>query len=150
LVRGLALIAVMADEHLAGLGPRLVYETWQEVEHKKLKSGKTKETVTHLEPRKATERLLRGIESAKTEDDILDIIGDALVAGAYASEEELPMSRRVCGYSGSLRFGRRGVIRRVIDGEAEGVLPPELREALEASKKSGYDDPYNPFRVDLG
>jgi ParB/RepB/Spo0J family partition protein len=149
LVRGLALMAVMADEHLAGLGPRLAYETWQEVEHKKLKSGKTKEKVTYLDPPKATARLLRAIESAKTEDEILNIIGDALVAAAYGSENELPVSRRVCGYSGSLRFGRRGVIRRVIDGEAEGVLPPELRKELEASKKSGYVDRFDPFRVDV-
>jgi ParB/RepB/Spo0J family partition protein len=149
LIRGLALMAVMADEHLAGLGPRLAYETWQEVEHKKLKSGKTKEIVTYLEPHKATGRLLRDLESAKTEDEILDIIGDALVAAKYGSEKELPMSRRVCGYSGSLRFGNRGVIRRAIDIEAEGALPPELRKALEKSKKTGYEDRFDPFRVGL-
>lgn len=141
LVRGLAMIVVMAEDHLAGLGPRLVYESWQDISYRMLKSGGKKEEVTLLEPGDATERLLKALESAKTLDDILDVIGDALVAATYGSEEELPMSRRVCGYSGSLHYARRGPVRRVIDSEASGVLPPELASALKKSKKSGYADP---------
>lgn len=144
LIRTLALIVIDAEEHLAGLGPRLVYETWQEVDRKKLKSGKIKEKVILLDPHEATDRLRGNVLKAKTEDDILDEIGDALVAAVYADEEELPMSRRVAGFYGGLRHGRRGAIRKGIDIEAQGVLPDELRKQLEKSQKSGYEE--SPFR----
>jgi ParB family chromosome partitioning protein len=140
LIRTLALIVIEAEEHLAGLGPRLVYETWQEVDRKKLKSGKIKEKVILLDPHEATDRLRGNVVKAKTEDDILDEIGDALVAASYADEKELPMSRRVAGFYGGLRHGRRGAIRKGIDVEAQGVLPDELRKQLEKSQKSGYEE----------
>lgn len=140
LIRTLALIAIDAEEHLAGLGPRLVYETWQEVDRKTLKSGKVKEKVIHLESSEATERLRANVVKAKTEDDILDEVGDAFVAAVYADEEELPMSRRVAGYYGGLRHGRSGTIRRGIDIEAQGALPEELRKELEKSQKRGYEE----------
>jgi ParB/RepB/Spo0J family partition protein len=142
LTRALALLAVSAEEHLAGLGPRLIYETWQEVEQKRLKSGKLgAEKITYLEPREACERLRAEIAAAKSLDDILDVIGDALVGAVYGSEEELAMSRRVCGYVGRLHHGTSGPVRRAIDEEAKGVLPPELCEELKRSRERGYEEP---------
>lgn len=108
-VRALALHAIATEEHLAGLGPRLMYEAWQEVEQKTLKSGKPgKVKITHLEPQKATERLRKEVVGAKGLDDILDIVSDAFVGAVYTSEEELPISRRVCGHRTSLRHGAWG------------------------------------------
>lgn len=138
LVRALAIMVVEADDHLAGLGARLIYEAWQEVTYKELKNGEKREMVAHLDPRDATARLIKDLESAKALDDVLDVIGDALVGAAYASEEELPMSRRVCGYSGGPAHGTHGPARRGIDDEAAGVLPPDLESALKRSKKAGY------------
>jgi hypothetical protein len=93
--------------------------------------------VTHLDPREANDRLREQLVAAKDEDEILDVIGDALVSATYASEDEVPMSRRVSGYHGSLRHGR-GAIRRAIDEEAKGGLPPELAEQLRRSQENGY------------
>ncbi|HVX32601.1 MAG TPA: ParB/RepB/Spo0J family partition protein [Solirubrobacterales bacterium] len=138
LIRGLALHVVASEEHLGGLGARLVYEAWQTIEQKTLKGGGPgREKVTHLDPGEANERLHEQLVAARDEDEILDVIGDALVSATYASEEELPMSRRVSGYHGSLRHGR-GAIRRAIDEEAKGGLPPELAEALRRSQESGH------------
>jgi ParB/RepB/Spo0J family partition protein len=138
LIRGLALHVVASEEHLGGLGARLVYEAWQTIEQKTLKSGKPgREKVAHLDPREANDRLREQLVAAKDEDEILDVIGDALVSATYASEEELPMSRRVSGYHGSLRHGR-GAIRRAIDEEAKGGLPHELAEQLRRSQENGY------------
>ncbi len=146
LVRALALHAISTEEHLAGLGARLIYETWQEVEQKTLKSGKPGAVkITHLEPRKATERLRKEVRGAKALDDILDIIGNALVGAVYASEEELAVSRRVCGYQGRLRYGTTGSIRKAIDEEAKGVLPPELVEELKRSREAGYEESRFPY-----
>jgi ParB/RepB/Spo0J family partition protein len=139
LTRALALIVVDAEEHLAGLGPRLVYETWQVVDQKKLKNGNPSEKVTYLDPREASERLRKDIEAARTRDEILNVIGDALVAGIYSEESELPVSRRVAGYYGGLRYCQSGPVRRVIDEEASGVLPPEFEGELTRSKKRGYE-----------
>jgi len=139
LVRALAIMVVEADDHLAGLGPRLTYEAWQDVTYKTLKNGETREKVTHLDPREATARLVKDLEGAKALDDVLDVIGDALVGAVYASEDELPMSRRVCGYSGGIAHGAHGPARRGIDEEATGVLPPNLETALKRSKKDGYE-----------
>jgi ParB family chromosome partitioning protein len=142
LIRALALHAVCAEDRLAGLGPRLVYESWQEVEQKTLKSGKPGAVkVKHLKPREASGRLRREIEAAKSADEILDAIGDALVAAVYASEEELAVSRRVCGHTGRLRHGAHGPLRRAIDEEAKGALPPELVEELRRSRERGYEEP---------
>jgi ParB/RepB/Spo0J family partition protein len=138
LIRGLALHVVASEEHLGGLGARLVYEAWQTIEQKTLKSGRPgREKVTHLDPREANDRLREQLVAARDESEILDLIGDALVSATYASEEELPMSRRVSGYHGSLRHGR-GAIRKAIDEEAKGGLPPELAEELRRSQESGY------------
>jgi ParB family chromosome partitioning protein len=139
MVRALAIAVVSAEENLAALGPRLVYEHWQEVKSKKLKNGNTSEKITYLDPREASKRLREDIEAQKTLDDILDVIGDALVAATYASEEELPVSRRVAGFYRRLRHCDSGPVRRAIDEEAAGVLPPELQGELARSAKGGYE-----------
>jgi hypothetical protein len=141
LVRALALMTVAAERYLGGLGPRLTYEAWREVERKRLKSGKLgAEKVTYLEPEEARERLRKDILAAKSIDDVLDVIGDALVGAVYCSEEELPKSRRVCGYAGRLSHASHGPVRKAIDEEAKGVLPPELVEELKRSRERGYED----------
>lgn len=141
LIRALALLAVAAEKNLGGLGPRLTYEAWREVERKRLKSGKLgAEKVTYMDVEDARKRLRGEILSAKGIDDILDVIGDALVGAVYCSEEEMPMSRRVSGYYGRLSAAERGPIRKAIDEEAKGVLAPELVEELKRSRERGYEE----------
>ena len=141
-VRLMAKVMVRQADNLAASGMRLCFASWKEVEIKELKSGAKREKVTYTEPQDAEVRLIESIDNAKSVDEILRIVTDALVAATFTDEKELPQSKRVNSYS-------TDPIRRVhrpemelIDRLAKGVLPEDAEKKREKSLEAGYESHY--------
>lgn len=93
--KALAAIVIADNEKLAAAGLRLVTAQLQEVELKHLKgSGETKEKVSYADPGQCSEYLRKRIEGARSVGEVLELIGDAVVASLLADPEELPQSKR--------------------------------------------------------
>ena len=92
---------VIADNgDLAGAGLRLVMPQLREVEQATLKDGSQRNKVTYKDAEECRQYLLDSIERAKTVDEVLEVITDALIAAALADERELPRSRRIHWHAG--------------------------------------------------
>ncbi len=97
LARAKALVAVLLadNETLVARGLRLVASQLQEVEVKQLKTSvETREKVSYADPDQCSEYLAKRIDGARSVNEVLELVGDALVASLIADEEELPQSKR--------------------------------------------------------
>jgi ParB/RepB/Spo0J family partition protein len=103
LARAKALAAVLLADNpeLPGRGLRLVLSQLQEVEVKQLKSGEPREKVNYAGAPQCLEYLQKRIAEARTEGEVLEVVGDALIAGLTADQAELPQSRRIGWWSGA-------------------------------------------------
>lgn len=146
MIRLLALVAVRQADNLAASGMRLCFTTWKDIEVKELKSGAKREKVTYTEPQEAEARLLKAITDAKSTDEILRIITNALVAATYADEKELPQSRRVNSYSTSKVRRVERADMELIDRLAKGTLPEKVEKIREKSVKEGYESHHFAYR----
>jgi ParB/RepB/Spo0J family partition protein len=92
---------VLADNpQLAGAGLRLVMPQLREVEKTTLKNGSERLKVTHKGGEECTKYLLDQIERAKTVDEVLELVADALIAAELADLREIAQSNRIHWYAG--------------------------------------------------
>jgi ParB/RepB/Spo0J family partition protein len=108
---------VLADNaELPAAGLRYSMTQLQVVEVKTLKSGETREKVTHVDREQAMAYVVEQIERAKTANEVLEVLADCLIAGLEADQEELAFSRRVnwwCGVEDELRVELSDEIKEV-------------------------------------
>jgi ParB family chromosome partitioning protein len=99
--RAKAIAAVLLADHdgLAGRGLRLVLPQLREVEHKKLKSGQSREKITYADRDAANEYLWTKIEAARSEAQVIELLTEAFVAAALADEAAVARSKRIHWYS---------------------------------------------------
>jgi ParB/RepB/Spo0J family partition protein len=93
--RALAEVVLADNPNLAARGLRLVLPQLQEVETKTLKSGETRETVSYQDAAACEAYLRNRIAEAKTQNEILELLADSLIAALNADERELAQSRRI-------------------------------------------------------
>jgi hypothetical protein len=93
--RALAALVLADNDRLAARGLRLVLPQLQEVEVKSLKSGETREKVTYEDAAECEQYLRSRIAEAKSADEILELLADAVIAAFASDERELAQSRRV-------------------------------------------------------
>lgn len=137
-IRLLAKAHVKQAEDLAGLGMRLCFTSWKESEFKELKSGAKREKVTYLDSREAKERLIESIDNAKSIDEILRIVTNAMIAAVYSNQDELPQSKQIWRTTDPIRnVGREDM--EVIDRLAKGVLPADVEKKRQESVERGYE-----------
>jgi ParB/RepB/Spo0J family partition protein len=93
--KALAEVALDQNENLAAKGLGLVLPQLQEVEVKELKSGEKREKVSYKNPEGCASYLRSRIDEAKSAEEVLELLADALIAVILADERELPQSRRI-------------------------------------------------------
>ena len=92
---------VIADnDTLAGAGLRLVLPQLRDVETTPLKNGGERTSVTYKGAEECRRYLLDSVERAKSVDEVLELIADAMIAAAIADERELPRTRRISWWPG--------------------------------------------------
>ncbi len=123
--KALALVVLNDNPALAARGLRLAFEQLQEVEVKTLKSGEQREKVTYADPEACQEYLANRIEEARSANEVLELLADAMIAAAVTDECELPQSRRVHG-------GLRGVVAVEVEAllatDTKAVRPRRRRK----------------------
>ena len=92
---------VIADNpQLAGAGLRLVMPQLRDVEKTTQKNGSERVKVTHKGAEECSKYLLDSIERAKSVDEVLELVSDALIAAALADQREIAQSNRIHWYAG--------------------------------------------------
>jgi ParB/RepB/Spo0J family partition protein len=113
--KAVAVVFLNDNPRLAARGLRLAFEQLQEVHLKTLKSGEPREKVTYADAEACREYLLNRIEEARSANEVLELLADAMIAAAVTDECELPQSRRI-NY-GLLRCG----------AEVEALLAEDIK-----------------------
>lgn len=114
--KAVAAIVLGDNERLAGSGLRLALSQLQDIEVKTLKSGESREKVSYADAAQSTEYLAKRIESARSADEVLELLADALLAAVLADERELPQSKRI-GWSA------RPPVAKALSAEIKEVKP---------------------------
>lgn len=113
--KALAQVVLADNPNLAAWGLRLAFEQLQEVEVQTLKiSGEQREKVTYADPDACRSYLENRIEEARSANEVLELLADALIAAQLTDEAELPMSRRVNGWLKA-------------EAEVEGLLADDIK-----------------------
>ena len=120
--KALAAVVIADNERLAARGLRLVTPQLQDVEVKQLKSGESREKVSYADVEQCTEYLAKRVTKASSEGEVLEILGDALIASLLADEEELPQSKRV---RGGIRASRE--VEKLLGADIKSVRPRRRR-----------------------
>ena len=123
----LALLILDRDaDKLAGRGLRYVREDWQIVEPF-VSRGKTVEKARYPEASEAADALYAAIERARTPEQVIGRLLQALIAAHAADEDALPQSRRVFyDLPGRYDDGPSVEIQTILDRLAKPVLPRHL------------------------
>lgn len=121
--KALGALLLATDDRLPAAGLRLVLPQLQRVEVKQLKSKETREKVIYAEPDECLAYLQAQIDRAKSANEVLELLADALIAVALVDPSELPRSRRE--YS-SIR-GLRAAIK---------LLAPDIRAIKPRARKA--------------
>ncbi len=109
---------------LAARGLRLVREDWQEDQSHTLKSGEQREKIAYLAPVEAEEALWEWLAKARTAEQKIGRVVQALIAARHADESLLAHSNRAF-YSLPGGYGARAGERipELVDKLAKRVLP---------------------------
>ena len=123
----LALLVLDRDaEKLAGRGLRYVREDWQVVETAEVR-GKTVDKQRYPEGGECAEQLYGQIDRARTPEQVIGRLLQALIAAHAADDDALPHSRRVYHeLPGRYGDGPSGEIQTTLDRLAKPVLPRHL------------------------
>lgn len=135
----LALLILDRDaDKLAGRGLRYVREDWQVVEPKEVR-GKTVEQSRYPEASEAADALYAAIERARTPEQVIGRLLQALIAAHASDEDALPMSKRVFyDLPGRYGDGPSVEIATILDRLAKPVLP--RHHAAKARQSNAADD----------
>ncbi len=121
--KALAAIILADNEKLSARGLRLVTPQLQEVEVKRLKTnGETREKVSYADSEQCAEYLGKRIEKARSVNEVLELLGDAVIASLLADEKELPQSKRV---RGGLRADAE--VKKLLAADIKSVRPRRQR-----------------------
>lgn len=93
--KALAAVVLADNTELAAAGLRLAFPQLQDVEVKRLKSGEPREKVSYADREQCASYLAERIEKARSANEVLELLADALIAVVLADEEELPRSRPI-------------------------------------------------------
>lgn len=101
LARAKAVAAVLLadNENLPARGLRLVLPQLQDVEVKTLKSGEERQRVDYSGIPECMTYFENRIAEAKTAEEVLELLADALIAALVSNESELPQTRRIHWWS---------------------------------------------------
>lgn len=99
--RAKALAAILLADHngLAAAGIRLVLPQLREIERRTLKSGESREKTTYASRETSEEYLWMKVEKARSRDEVLEILTEAIIAGALADDAAIARSHRVEWFS---------------------------------------------------
>jgi ParB/RepB/Spo0J family partition protein len=118
-VKAIAAILLADNPRLAARGLRLVTSRLQEVEVRQLKaSGASREKVRYAEVEQCAEYLAKRVAEARSVNEVLELLGDAVIASLVADEEELPQSKRVRGLIGGARE-----VEKLLAADIKSVRP---------------------------
>jgi ParB/RepB/Spo0J family partition protein len=133
----LALLILDRDaDKLAGRGLRYVREDWQIVEPF-VSRGKTVEKARYPEASEAADALYAAIERARTPEQVIGRLLQALIAAHAADEDALPQSRRVFyDLPGRYDDGPSVEIQTILDRLAKPVLPRHLAAKVRQSDEA--------------
>jgi ParB/RepB/Spo0J family partition protein len=123
-VKAIAAVVIADNERLAARGLRLVTPQLQDVEVKQLKSGESREKVSYAEAEQCAEYLAKRVKDASSVNEVLEILGDALIASLIADEEELPQSKQV---RGGIRASCE--IEKLLGADIKSVRPRRRRKS---------------------
>jgi ParB/RepB/Spo0J family partition protein len=124
--RALAEVVLADNPNLAARGLRLVLPQLQDVEVKQLKSGESREIVTYRDAADCEQYLRKRIAEAKSANEILELLGDALIAAMNADQRELAQSRQVHWWTPAQDRVRK-------------LLAPDARSVRPRRRKAGRD-----------
>ncbi len=132
----LALLILDRDaDRLAGRGLRYVREDWQVVEPY-VSRGKTVDKARYPEAHEAAEQLYAQIERARSPEQVIGRLLQALLAAHAADEDALPQSRRVFyDLPGRYGDGPSVEIPAILDRLAKPVLPRHLAAKQQADEQ---------------
>jgi ParB/RepB/Spo0J family partition protein len=99
--KAIAAVVLADNRELSARGLGMVLSQLQEVEVKQLKSGEQREKVSYADTEQCRQYLANRIEKARTPNEVLELLGDALIAGMVADSAELPQSKRVRWWNGA-------------------------------------------------
>lgn len=97
--KAVAKLVLSDHERLAAAGLRLVLPQLQDVEVKILKSGEDRRRRVYAQPEECASYLANRIDEAKSANEVLELLADALIAALLADHHALPQSRRVPWWS---------------------------------------------------
>jgi ParB/RepB/Spo0J family partition protein len=116
--RAIAEVILHDNPNLAARGLRLVLPQLQEVDVRQLKSGESREKVTYMEAEECDAYLRARIGEAKSANEVLELLADALIAATVADERELAQSRRV-----SYWVPAEEQVRKLLAADVKSVRP---------------------------
>ena len=136
--RLMALLVFESDPGtLAAGGLALCRDDWQEVEVRELKSGEERTKVSYASPAEAEARLWGWLERARTPQEVLGRVVQALVAAGCADESCRPQSQHIrYTLPGTYGGGAAAEIGELVDRLAEPYLPPRLAEQARGRAES--------------
>jgi ParB/RepB/Spo0J family partition protein len=116
--KAIAAVVLTDNRELPARGLRLVLSQLQEVEVKELKSGEQREKVSYADLDQSRQFLSNRIEEARTPDEVIELLADALIAGLVADQAELPQSRRIRWWSGA-----EEKVKKLLAADIKAVKP---------------------------
>ena len=131
----LALLILDRDpDKLAGRGLRYTREDWQIVEPTEVR-GKTVDKQRYPEGWECAEQLYAQIERARTPEQVIGRLLQALIAAHAADDEALPQSKRVYHeLPGRYGDGPSSDVQTILDRLAKPVLPRHLAAKQQADE----------------
>lgn len=121
--KAVAAIVLADNPNLAARGLRLVSDRLQDVEVKQLKtSGERREKVSYADPQQCADYLAKRIEGARSVGEVLELLGDAVIALLLADQAALPQSKRV-----GAGIGARREVEALLTADIKSVRPRRRR-----------------------
>lgn len=124
--RAKALAAIFLTDHdgLPAAGIRLVLPQLREVERKTLKSGAKREKIIYADRTACHEYLWNRVQEARTEGEVIELLTEAIIAGALADDAAIAQTHRVGWFS---RGGREAI--KLLSAEIKAARPRRSRAA---------------------
>lgn len=121
--KALAEMVIADNPTLAARGLRLVATQLQEVEVKQLKTtGESREKVSYADTEQSAAYLRKRVTDAGSVNEVLELLGDAVIASLLADEQELAQSKRV---RGGIRAGAE--VTKLLAADIKSVRPRRRR-----------------------